>query len=256
MTLRLIEHGSKRARTRITPHRPDVITREEQEQIERVQRRDRRAAARRQAARRRGAQRASPISPAKAKAYAKHPHPSTEEVRADLIARAALRHIQPDIERSRETAPGPGVSGYQFVSSLVGPDLAALSPGMVTPYGKRPHATAEGVASNVWSFSPYLRTPYALARALRAAKAGKGLAGIKTAARPRPGYWEGPRLRAISRPLMPAVNEIGPDQVPDYNRDGLIDNRDILEHLRRKAELQMKLKRAKKPRRPRGEKGR
>lgn len=177
-----------------------------------------------------------PVSKAKAKEYAKHPHPSASEVRADVVARAALRYLQRDVARSRAGAPGAAVSGYQFVGAMVGPDIAALMPGMRTPYGTRPHATVGGVASNLLALSPYLRTPYAVARAVRAARVARSLEAVRAAARPRPSYWNGPAIRAIQRPLFPVVNEHSSDRVPDYNRDGLIDNRDILEHLRRKVQ--------------------
>jgi hypothetical protein len=181
--------------------------------------------------------RLEPISRSKAREYESHPHPSTAEVRADVVARAALHHLQRDVENSRRAAPGPGISGYQFVSSAVGPDLAALVPGMRTPYGTRPHATTGGVISNLIGFSPFLRTPYAVARTVRAARAVRTLEAVKAAARPRPGYWSGPAMRGITRPLNPIVNELSApsDRVPDYNRDGLIDNRDILEELWRRA---------------------
>jgi hypothetical protein len=181
--------------------------------------------------------RLAPITTAQAKEYATHSHPSTAEVRGDVVARAALRSIQRDVERSRQTAPGPAVSGYQFVGAMVGPDIAALVPGMRTPYGTRPHATVGGVASNLVGFSPFLRTPYAVARAVRAARVAKSLEAVKTAARPRPSYWNGPAIRAIQRPLFPVVNDFSKpsDRVRDLNRDGLIDNRDVLEELRRRA---------------------
>jgi hypothetical protein len=183
---------------------------------------------------RRSQPRLAPITTAQAKEYATHPHPSTAEVRGDVVARAALRHLQQDVTRSRQTAPGPAVSGYQFLGAMVGPDIAALVPGTRTPYGTRPHATTGGVAANLLGFSPFLRTPYAVARAVRAARVAKSLEAVKAAARPRPGYWNGPGSRAFTRPIMPVVNEHSSDPVPDYNRDGLIDNRDVLEHLRRK----------------------
>jgi hypothetical protein len=214
---------------------PDAPSARERREIARVHRDIERKHVRRRANRPRSQPRLAPITTAKAKEYASHPHPSTAEVRGDVVARAALRSIQHDVARSRASAPGPAVSGYQFLSAMVGPDIAALVPGMRTPYGTRPHATAGGVATNLLEFSPYLRTPYAVARAVRAARAAKSLEAVKAAARPRPGYWNGPAIRGVTRPLNPIVNEHSSDRVPDYNRDGLIDNRDILEHLRRKA---------------------
>src|SRR5213080_1078326 len=38
-----------------------------------------------------------PVGAAKAEQYAKHPHPSTAEVRGNVVAQAALRHLQRDV---------------------------------------------------------------------------------------------------------------------------------------------------------------
>lgn len=179
--------------------------------------------------------RLAPISAAQAKEYASHPHPSTAEVRADVVAWAALRHLQGDISRSRRAAPGPGVSGYRFLASAVGPDLAALLPGTLTPSGQHPHATRGGVATNLLSLSPFLRGPRTVARTVNAARRGEALSKVVQAARPRPTYWHGPGQRALTRPLLTEVNRAQPqsEQTPDYNGDGIVDTRDLIEHLRR-----------------------
>src|SRR2546430_4822463 len=126
-----------------------------------------------------------------------------KQVRAEVIARAALRTIRSDIQRSRATAPGPAVSGYGFLSAAVGPDLAALLPGTLTPYGTRPHATLGGVATDLLQFSPYLRTPYAVARAVRAARVAKSLeAGF---AERRGRLWNGVAMKIRREPRRKAV---------------------------------------------------
>ena len=51
----------------------------------------------------------------------------------------------------------------------------------------------------------------------------QAIEAVKAAARPRPGYWSGPAIRGMTRPINPVVNEHSSDPVPDYNRDGMID---------------------------------
>jgi hypothetical protein len=180
--------------------------------------------------------RLEPISREKAKEYATHAHPSTPEVRADVVARAALRHLQGDIARSRRMAPGAAVSGYQFLGSAVGPDLAALLPGVLNASGTRPHATARGVATNLYSLSPYLRGPRAILRAAHAARAARPLEEVAAVARPRPHYWSGPVGRSASRVLYTEMNPHLSKPFPDWNRDGFIDYRDAV------IDMQMQLK--------------
>jgi hypothetical protein len=215
------------------PRTPDAPSARERKEIARVHRGIEKAQA---DVRRRARPQPSlePISKAKARTYALRPHPSEKQVRADVVAWAALRHLQGDIARSRSAAPGPGVSGYRFLASAVGPDLAALLPGTLTPTGRRPHATKRGVAMNVLSLSPFLRGPLTVARTVNAARRGKALAEVARAARPRPTYWHGPGQRALTRPLLTEVNaqnKVNP--VPDYNHDGIVDTRDLIEHMRR-----------------------
>jgi hypothetical protein len=218
---------------RTPPRTPDAPSARERREIARVHRGIEKAQAdvRRRA---RPQPRLAPISAAKAKEYASHPHASTAAVRADVVARAALRHLQGDVARSRLAAPGAGVSGYRFLASAVGPDLAALLPGTLTPAGQRPHATKRGVALNVLSLSPFLRGPLTVARTVNAARRGKALTEVVRAARPRPTYWHGPGQRALTRPLLTEVNaQNQTNPVPDYNHDGIVDTRDLITHLRR-----------------------
>jgi hypothetical protein len=97
-----------------------------------------------------------PISKRQAQQYATHPHPSTQSVRANLIARAALGKLAPDIAQSRRTAPGPAVSGHNFLSGTVGSNVAALVPGTLTRAGRRPHATPGGVAKDLLQDIPWI----------------------------------------------------------------------------------------------------
>jgi hypothetical protein len=97
-----------------------------------------------------------PISRSQAKQYATHPHPSTQSVRANIIARAAFGKLGPDIARSRRVAPGPAVSGYNFLSGTVGRNVGALVPGTLTRAGRRPHATPGGVAKDLLQDIPWI----------------------------------------------------------------------------------------------------
>jgi hypothetical protein len=97
-----------------------------------------------------------PISKSQARVYASHPHQSTQSVRANIISRAALGRLAPDIAASRLAAPGPAVSGYNALSSAVGRNVAARIPGMLTKAGRRPHATLGGTLADLAIDNPFL----------------------------------------------------------------------------------------------------
>jgi hypothetical protein len=132
---------------RTPPRTPDAPSVRERREIARIHRGIERAQAdvRHRARQQPSQPRLAPISAANAKVYASHPHPSTAEVRANVVARAALRHLQRDLARSRRAAPGPGVSGYRFLVSAVGPTWPrfCLAP---SPLRANVH-TRRGVAS-------------------------------------------------------------------------------------------------------------
>jgi hypothetical protein len=87
---------------------------------------------------------------------------------------------------------------------------------------------------NLLSLSPFLRGPRTVARTVNAARRGEAYAKVLQAARPRPNYWQGPGQRALTRPLLTEVNaQNKTNPVPDYNHDGIVDTRDLIEHLRR-----------------------
>jgi hypothetical protein len=97
-----------------------------------------------------------PIGKRRAQQYATHPHPSTQSVRANIIARSALGKLAPDIAQSRRAAPGPAVSGYNFLGSTVGRNVGALVPGTLTAAGRRPHATFRGTLGDLAIDNPFL----------------------------------------------------------------------------------------------------
>jgi hypothetical protein len=221
-----------------TPPRttPDAPSARERKEIAQVHRGIERAQAdvRRRARQQTSQPRLAPISAAMAREYASHPHASTAEVRADVVARAALRHLQSDVARSRRASPGPGVSGYRFLASAVGPRLGRAST-------RHAHSCRAASTCDKARRSPECsllesvptRPTHGRTHGQRRAK-GEAYAKVLQAARPRPNYWQGPGQRALTRPLLTEVNsqnKVNP--VPDYNHDGIGDARDLITYLRR-----------------------
>jgi hypothetical protein len=168
------------------------------------------------------------VTAEQARAYARRPHPSDAEVRAQIIAEQMLRQLEAQIAASRASAPGPSISGYRFLSNLVGADIAALLPGTQTRTGGNPPFSAGGIASDILLLQPYLRGYRAWGRAAKAARARQPLREVIRAGRTRPAI-AGPAARAGARPLAG----------PEWHRD---DSERIDWDLRRSLERAKRLK--------------
>src|SRR4051794_16557506 len=108
-----------------------------------------------------------------------------------------------DIAVSRLAAPGPGISGYGFLATLAGQDLAAAMPGTQDwATGARPAWTTQGAVQDLFELSPYMRGDRALYEALKAARAGGSFPEVLAASRVRRPLL-GPAARVGTRVYAP-----------------------------------------------------